>query len=308
MKLTPLTDNSILLEDATDFDLAQTFGCGQCFRFTREESTADGITFTGIAKGRFLRITQQSEHRFILSCTGEEFHSVWYPYFALDTDYSAIKADLITRFGEHSVMPEAIKAGCGIRILRQDPWETLCSFILSQNNNIPRIRSLIDALSAQAGQEVADGIYDFPTPEALAALGEDKLRALRVGFRAPYLMDAAQKAADGRLDFGEISRSDTDRAASLLMQIRGVGPKVAACVLLFGFGKTDAFPIDVWMKRSLERHFPDGLDIASLGSYAGIAQQYLFYYERSLSGVYNEGRAVPTKKHEAPPSPQSQPQ
>ena len=120
----------------------------------------------------------------------------------------------------------------------------------------------------------------FPTPESLCRLGEDGLAKLKVGFRAKYIYDAASRAADGRLDYNRIFASPTDDARELLCEVKGIGPKVANCALLFAFGKTDAFPIDVWIKRVLAEYYPQGLDITRLGRYAGIAQQYLFYYVR----------------------------
>ena len=173
----------------------------------------------------------------------------------------------------------------GIRILRQEPWEALCSFIISQNNNIPRIKKIIRTLSEKYGEAFTafgETYHAFPTPEALSAAGEDELKSCGTGFRARYILDAAKKVSSGEIDFSVIQSMDDEEAAKYLMTICGVGAKVAACTLLYGFHRTAAFPIDVWIKRVLDKYYPGGIDISSLGAYAGIAQQYLFYYERYI--------------------------
>ena len=263
------------------FDLDQIFDCGQSFRFTK---VPDGA-YEGIAYGRAVRFYQTATALSIVNCTEDEYNTVWRAYFALDTDYPAIRAELLRRSGDDAVLRQAMACGEGIRILRQEPWETLCTFILSQNNNIPRIRGLIAALSARWGTPVKLGekiLYTFPPPDAFLSAGVDELFALKTGFRAKYLYDAAENVSAGAIDFDRIRRADFDDAMEQLCTIRGVGPKVAACVLLFAFGKTEAFPIDVWIKKALSAYYPEGLDIAMLGKYAGIAQQYLFYYTRNL--------------------------
>ena len=183
--------------------------------------------------------------------------------------------------GYRETMSRAVGYGRGIRILRQDPFETLISFIVSQNNNIPRIKKIITALCENYGENRA-----FPTPEALAGASVDDLFALRTGFRAKYIHDAAVKVASGEVNLSEIAAcKDYGKCTEMLCRIHGVGPKVSSCVLLFGFHKTEAFPVDVWMKKSLARHFPDGFDPAPLGRYKGLCQQYLFYYERWGDGT-----------------------
>ena len=184
---------------------------------------------------------------------------------------------------ENKALAAAVDYGRGIRILRQDPWEAICSFIISQNNNIPRIKGLIAALSARAGEKIAEGVYSFPTAEAVAALGVDELRALKMGFRAPYIIDAAIKVSSGALDLAAVAALDTPEAEKMLCGVKGIGPKVADCALLFGFSRYDAFPIDVWIKRVIAKYFDEGFDPRALGRYAGVAQQVLFYYERYVN-------------------------
>lgn len=223
----------------------------------------------------------------IYGCTGEEdFENVWKKYLSLDEDYDEIDRSIISAMAcdsDRRVMEDAVRCGAGIRILKQDPFECLISFIISQNNNIPRIKKIISALCEKYGENGS-----FPTPEALVNAGEEGLFALKTGFRAGYIYDAAKRVASGETDLSAVFAADFADAEKQLCLIRGVGPKVSACVLLFGFGKTEAFPIDVWMKKSLERHFPEGFDPSRLGKNAGIAQQYLFYYERWLGGGEKE--------------------
>lgn len=273
-------ENYIEITGVGSFHLGRTFDCGQCFRF---EPNSDG-TVSGVAHGRWITFSQPNEGTLrIYGSDGMDFESIWREYLDLDRDYDALAAS----FAGDEILTKAAQCASGIRILNQDPWETLCSFIISQNNNIPRIKGLIEAISRNYGIpiETSDGIkYSFPTPEALAEAGEEALFALKTGFRAKYISDAARRVASGTLDLGEVAKLPTPEAADMLCTVKGVGPKVAACTLLFGFGRGDCFPIDVWIKRVLDEFYPDGLDITALGDRAGIAQQYLFYYKRYLGG------------------------
>lgn len=273
-----------------NYSVGQTFDCGQCFRFDRVESSPYLCEYEGIAFGKYVRFAQNYPGELvIINSNASDFEAVWKRFLGLDTDWEAIRGDLMTKCTSDSVMVRAADLAGGIRILRQDPWETLCSFIISQNNNIPRIKKIIASLSKNLGRPVhcSDGVtrYAFPTDTELEAAGEDMLYQLKTGFRAKYLYDAARRSANGLVDYGFIEESDDlEECADRLCEIKGVGPKVAACVLLFGFGKLNAFPVDVWIKRSLERHFPCGFEPAGLSPYAGVAQQYLFYYERYIEG------------------------
>ena len=284
-------ERTVRIDGLKNFDISQIFDCGQCFRFDPVADSTHAAEIEGVAYGRYIRLAQDSPDSVILyNVTAEDYDNIWKHYLALDADYSAIRRDIAERFavataGRDTVMPRAMECGDGIRILRQDPWETVCSFIVSQNNNIPRIKKIIAAMSCAYGEPIfADGkvYHAFPTAESLAKAGESAIFELRTGFRAKYIYDAACKAASGELDFNIIMSAPPEEAEELLCKIKGVGPKVAACAMLFGFGKTEAFPIDVWIKRVLAKYYPDGLDITALGSYAGIAQQYLFYYERYM--------------------------
>jgi len=167
----------------------------------------------------------------------------------------------------------------GIRILRQDPWEALCSFIISQNNNIPRIKGIVERLCASFGEEIKEGFYSFPAAEKIATLTLEDLAPLRSGFRAKYILDGAKRVADGEIDLDALKELALDEARQELMKIYGVGEKVADCTLLFGLSHIDAFPKDVWIKKAMAKLF-DGSLPECAAPYAGIAQQYIFHYAR----------------------------
>ena len=215
---------------------------------------------------------------FRLSCDEAEFRAVWYDYFDLGESYRAIRARISRE--EDPFLFRACGHGRGIRILRQEPWEALCTFIISQNNNIKRIKGIVSRLCENFGESIGSG-YGFPTAAALSRLAPDDLAPLRAGFRNKYIIDAAKKVAGGEVDL-ELCRTLPYEDARLeLMKIKGVGVKVADCALLFGFYRVDAFPKDVWVKRVMAQWYPNGLPSCTKGL-EGIAQQYLFHYIRSL--------------------------
>lgn len=284
MKITE-KDNSVIITGLEYFSVRQTFDCGQSFRFRVTVEEDGTVRADGIAFGKRVSFIQPREDTLIITpCTLSEYEKIWSHYLGLDTDYTVIRRDLSEKRPDDGHLSEAMKQGSGIRILRQDPWEALCTFIISQNNNIPRITSLVAALCRAAGEDMGDGeSYGFPTPEAVMALGVDGLFALKTGFRAGYLYDAAVKVCSGEIALDAVKTLKTEEAEIILRKIRGVGPKVAACALLFGFEKNDAFPIDVWVKRVMAEFYPEGITPADFGENAGLAQQYLFYYRRFLS-------------------------
>lgn len=274
------------IENVDFFDIFQTFDCGQTFRFEKVGERC----VEGIAHGKLLRLTEK-DGKIITNATADEFESIWKRYLALDKEYDKINGYFAN--GDDEVLKAAAIYGKGIRILRQDPWEALCSFIISQNNNIPRIKKIISALSESFGESFeyeGKTFYSFPSAQALCDAGVDKIFALKTGFRAKYIADAAEKVVSGEIDLKKIEALSTDEAMKELLKIKGVGPKVASCALLFGFDKTDAFPVDVWVKKVFAKYYPDGFDVASFGDSAGIAQQYLFYYERWQNISENKGK------------------
>ncbi|MBU5420374.1 DNA-3-methyladenine glycosylase 2 family protein [Acetanaerobacterium sp. MSJ-12] len=273
------------------FSLEGTLQCGQCFgwwqdgegwwqgvvgnTFCRAREEGDAVVFAGLRPG---------EEGAILS------------YFDWDRDYRAAR-ELLCR---NPVLRRAVAFAPGIRLLRQDPWEALCSFILSQNNNIPRIQKIVRALTALLGQPLAHPdapgtvLHTFPTAERLARCTLEELAPIRAGFRAKYILDAAGQVVTGRLDLDAVAALPLEEARAALCQIRGVGPKVADCALLYGLGRWEVVPMDVWMKRAMAQLFPKGFP-RYLRGYEGLAQQFLFHYCRLCPGALKSraaGRAA----------------
>ena len=261
---------SDIIVSEPDLDLDETLDCGQAFRWKKIPSDYE-CTYTGSFLNDCLTVSKLREGEFIFHNVQENvFLSKWLGYFDFDTDYSELKR----QFSEDETLAKACKFAGGIRLLRQDSWECLISFIISQNNNIPRIKGIIDRLC-----ENYEG--RFPSPEEFACETEETLSYLRSGFRAKYLCDAAGKVSSGETVLDNIAGMPMDAARAELKKIKGVGPKVAECVLLFGMHRTDAFPVDVWIKRVLSEYYPDGFPAFARDN-AGIAQQYLFHYIRNL--------------------------
>ena len=264
-------DGNVLIFGVEHFGLQETFDCGQAFRW----QAFDDNSWVGIALGRKLRVGLNNGIITLYDCTLDEYEAKWRGYLDIDRDYGAI----IGIISENKVLKNAANENSGIRILKQDNWEALCSFIISQNNNIPRIKGIVERLCEQFGEPLPDGGYTFPSAEKIAALEPENLAPIRSGFRARYIIDGARKYLNGGIDLELISSADIDTARAELMKITGVGVKVADCTLLFGFQRIDALPKDVWIKRALEEYF-DGHFPECAAPYAGIAQQYLFNYIR----------------------------
>ena len=263
------------IRGASDFDLVRIFECGQCFRWKTNER---GF-YTGVAFGRATRLRSEGGS-VLISCTNEDFDAVWRDYFDLDHDYAEIRRSLCT----DSFMKAATQFGAGIRILKQDKWEALCSFIISQCNNIPRIKKIVAALCLHFGDRLefeGEQLYAFPPAERLAALSETDLAPLRCGYRAAYIISAARSVAAGDIDLEALAHGTPENARAALKTLRGVGEKVADCTILFGLHMLDAFPLDVWMKRAVALHYGTGFDPSIFSPYAGVAQQYIYYYSRS---------------------------
>lgn len=273
----------IILENMPDFDLFHTFDCGQCFRWNYENGG-----FSGVAMGHYLHIFKK-DGKFIFKNTSlETFNTVWRNYFDFDRDYSIIKSEL----SKDAVLKNAISFGSGIRILNQDAFECLISFIISASNNIPRIKKIIALLCENFGEEFSSGgvtYHKFPTADTLSALSLDDLSVIRAGFRDKYILSAARAVKSGQLDLDALKKASFDYAKSQLLRLLGVGEKVASCILLFGLGKSEGFPVDVWVKRIMEYCYFDGEQTKEtisafadkkFGNLGGFAQQYLFYWAR----------------------------
>lgn len=253
------------------FNLELCLDCGQAFRWEKGEN---GV-FSGVAFGKYLEIEEKNGELIFYNTTEEDFKSIWQGYFDLELDYKGI----LDSYDEENLI-KAKTAFPGIRILRQEPWEALCSFIISQNNNIPRIKGIVNRLCENFGEQVGSS-YTFPSAETISKLTVEDLAPLRSGFRAKYIIDAAKKVADGTVDFAKIEAEGVEFGREELIKIKGVGAKVAECTLLYGFHKLEAFPIDVWVKRIMAEMYPNGLPECVKGT-EGIAQQYLFHYRRNM--------------------------
>ena len=266
-----------VLASAEELDIKKTFECGQCFRWSAD----DNGVYHGAAGGKALSIWREDGH--IVCSAADEDISFWRNHFDLDADY----ATAALRFTEPEYLKVCADFGKGIRILRQEPWEALCSFIISQCNNIPRIKKIVSTLCSSFGEALPFGLRSFPAPENLAVLSEKDLAPLRSGYRAAHILNAARAICEGSLDLDALALMPSEEAFAEVKKIHGIGDKVANCFMLYGLHRMDRFPIDVWMKRALERHFPIDFDPASLGSYAGLAQQYIFYYARTNEHASN---------------------
>jgi N-glycosylase/DNA lyase len=274
----------IVVENVRDFNPVHIFECGQSFRWIKEK---DG-SYTGVARGRVVNINFIEDKLIINNSNFEDFKDIWYEYLDLCTDYSEIKALL----AKDDHMKEAIKFGYGIRLLRQDIWETLISFIISANNMIPRIMKTVAAISKVYGDELhynGQVYYSFPSVEKLAGSEVEELDFCKGGFRCKYIVNSSRMVREGEVNLNTIKDMPTDMARSELTKFQGVGNKVADCTLLFSGTKRDVFPIDVWIKRVMEElyfkreaSFKEIQEFAAdyFGEHTGIAQQYLFYYAR----------------------------
>ncbi len=258
--------NDILIQKK-DFSLDQTLDCGQAFRWERLNRSAE-CSYHGFYLNNSLTISEEKDYIILHNTSEDDFIDIWYSYFDLGTDYCELKK----MFSEDETLAKACEYAYGIRLLRQDKWEALFSFIISQNNNIPRIKGIISRLCEKYG--------GFPLPEQLKGLTAEDLAFLRAGFRAKYLADCAEKISSGSIVLEKTAAANIDDARKELMTIKGVGPKVAECALLYGMYRVEAFPVDVWIKRVMETYYPNGFP-DYLSKYAGIAQQYLFHYIRT---------------------------
>lgn len=276
MKTIQRGSDVIITVNKADLNLLDTLDCGQCFRFT---ATADG-GIEGIAMGRLIHMSQTDTEVTIYDTTVEEYHAIWERYLGMDVDYASIKQSLV--FDE--MIAKAMEVAGGIRILKQDSFEALCSFLISQNNNIPRIKGSVRKLSERFGNKLGEDMYTFPTVEQLACARKEDLQGLSLGYRDDYILDCVARITGGELSLSQVATAEIDEARTMLRAIKGVGPKVCECVLLFGFHRLEAFPIDTWIKKVLEMYYPNGFPAAA-AQYAGVAQQYLFHYQRQLDNA-----------------------
>ena len=289
-------DGNFIIEKQKDFILSQTLECGQCFHFVK----LDEEDYLISAKSRILHIAQKENRTIFYNTDEQTFDKVWKHYFDLERDYGKIKSILIEKDDR---LTTAIEAMSGVRILNQEFFETLISFIISQNKQIPHIKKIVADISAKygdyAGEVKGVPMYTFPDVRKLAKAEVEDLKELKTGFRAPYIYDAVKCVGEGKISYDELIALDSEQGIEKMCQIKGVGNKVASCVSLFALGKRDSFPIDVWIKRIMEYLYFDGNDTSKdviaafakerFGELGGYAQQYLFYYGKTVKmGVANK--------------------
>ena len=255
--------------------LSETLDCGQSFRWKCDENGK----WSGVIGNSAVTLWIDGSTLF---SQGAKDRETIENYLDLETDYEKLKKE----YSKYPPLKDAIDYCGGIRILKQDFFEALITFILSQNNNIPRIKGLVESLCLNFGEKIEDNIFAFPSCDTLSQLTEEDLSVIKCGFRARYIIDASKKVKQGVINPHCIKDMTLDEAEKYLCQIVGVGKKVADCTLLFGLYKTDAFPVDVWIKRALNIFFPQGFP-KELESTSGIAQQFLFHYIRTAPQTEN---------------------
>lgn len=263
-----------------DLDLDKIARSGQCFRMKPLDQEGYEVT----ARGNYVKIVQRGDE-FLFSCREEEFYSIWKDYFDLDTDYDDIRRSVDP---QDAYLLAAMECGRGVRILKQDLWEMIITFIVSQNNNISRIRNSIEALCERYGSCLhPEGMTDtacylFPSADAIAKGGLEGLNGLGLGYRDKYILELARKCSSQYLELQwleELKQADYETAYKLLLSEYGIGKKVADCICLFGLHHVGAFPIDTHIRQILKLYYPNGFPLERYQGYAGILQQYMFYYK-----------------------------
>ena len=286
-----MKEQKYILKNADTFELKDIFDCGQCFRWNKDE---DG-SYTGIFGNNVINVSKVENDVVFKGICENDIKDVCEYYFDLNRDYKKIKEEL-SKIDEH--MKKSVEYGKGIRILNQDLWETIISFIISANNNIPRIKGIIERISKQYGNEIiynGKEYYTFPTPIELSKATVEDLRKLGLGFRDVRVYETTQIILNKKVDLDKLKEEkDFNKVRETLLTLPGVGPKVADCILLFSTLKRwEAFPIDVWVRRVMNELYIKNVDETKVskkqieeiayekfGNLAGLAQQYLFYWKR----------------------------
>ena len=264
------------IEITDDFDLSKIIDSGQCFR----AKCLDGGTYRFITGSNILYITPLSHHSYDVDCTAESWQEIWLPYFNLDRDYALLRSQIDS---SDSYMKTAIDYGTGLRILRQDPWETLITFIISQQKTIPAIRSSVEKIAEKYGVPVEtpyETVYLFPTAEQMAPATPQELDLCKLGYRTPYILDAIRRVTSGLLDLNALYACDDIQLFDMLKTVHGVGDKVANCVALFAYNRTALVPVDTWIRKVIDGVYDGHNPFIRYGNAAGIMQQYIFYYVR----------------------------
>ena len=259
-----------------EFDLEKTVYSGQCFRPRR---LSDG-SYLFITGDKYLVISHISGDEYEVSCDEQTWNAVWFDYFDLGLEYSKIRASIPK---DDTFMIESAIAGEGIRILRQNKWEMVISYIISQRKSIPAIKTSIERLSALCGDKIADNIYAFPTPIQILNCDQNRLMECGLGYRLPYIIKAAETLYENPKFFEELDDLDDEVLLNKLKTMQGVGDKVASCIALFGFHRLNFFPKDVWINKALDKYYPNGFDMNKYAPFNGVIQQYIFYAFRTTS-------------------------
>ena len=276
MHTVSLTHQLVAIQD--DFDLDKIIESGQCFR---PQKLSDG-RYRFLSGSALLYLTPLGDGQYDAAWYGSD-QEYWADYFDLGRNYAALRCSLA---GQSSYLDKSLDFGQGIRILHQDPWEMLITFLISQRKSIPAIRTAVEHLARCCGEPLSaegDEVFLFPTPQQLCGLSEAQLMGCGLGYRTRYIQNAAAQASSGTLDLGALAALPDDALFSRLLELDGVGKKVANCVCLFGYGRTAMAPIDVWIQRLIDEEFGGHDPFPSYDQQAGIVQQYLFYYKRSTS-------------------------
>lgn len=266
----------MLVEIQDDFDLEKIALSGQCFRVGRMQ---DGI-YRFISGGEVIYIREAGNQKFSVSCSLDDWKNIWSFYFDLGRCYSDIFEN---ECDKHQFIHEAMVYGRGLRVLRQNPWEMLITFIISQRKNIPAISKSVELLALSFGHCIETDYeiqYSFPTPEEMSNATETQLRKCGLGYRTQYIFDALHQVLTGSLDLDALPGYSDRQLLEALQKIHGVGKKVANCVALFAYGRTACVPIDVWISRAIEYDCGGKSPFDLFGQNAGIIQQYVFYYKK----------------------------
>ena len=268
----------MIISVSDDFDLDAIARSGQCFRWAK---TPDGSYWIP-HRDKCLYIQSEGENRYTLDCSGDDYENIWSAYFDLGEDYRLVRSRIDP---ERDPFLHRAAASCrGIRILRQDLWEVLITFIISQNRSIPVIARSVETLCSLAGEEHSDGrgevYFTFPSAERIAGMSGKEMDACRLGYRDRYVRAAAEAVSSGAFSLPELRELDDGQAMAALCTLQGVGVKVASCVTLFGLHRLDSFPVDTWIRKVLENEYPNGYPRKEYSPYNGINQQYMFAYYR----------------------------
>ena len=280
-------DNYVVLEGVKNFNIKQIAECGQCFRWKKVQE----LHYIGVAYEKVIEVIQRDDNVTILNTSKDDFNNIWVHYFDLSRDYESIKKKL----SDDPILKESVEYGYGIRILNQEPFEILFSFIISARNSIPVISKTIEKISKKYGEEIeykGQKYYTFPSPKKLEGVTEEDIKETGASFRSKYIVDTINKIVhnpDYTYNLDYISKLGDDECHTELQKFKGVGSKVADCIMLFSMKKTSAFPVDVWVKRAMIYFY--GAEDASLNKIrifarnkfkelSGFAQQYLFYNAR----------------------------